>query len=210
VDLLNDADLTRSAVVANRVMNRTRALTGRDGYSAVLGFDILAHRPRRWLDLCCGSGRALIEAAPHLPDITGVDLVGFFAGPVPPGVRLIAAPAGDWTPDGTFDLITCVHGLHYIGDKLDLLRKASRWLTPDGVLVANFDVQSLRWADGSAMGPKVLRENGVDYDGRRRRIRITGPVEFGCRYLGADKDAGPNYTGQPAVHSYYGSHGDQG
>jgi hypothetical protein len=22
-------------------------------------------------------------------------------------------------------------------------------------------------------------------------------------YLGADKDAGPNYTGQPAVHSYY-------
>jgi SAM-dependent methyltransferase len=203
VDLVNDDDLASSSVVANRAMNRTRGLTGRDGYSAVLGFDIIAHQPRRWLDLCCGSGRALLEAAPLLPDVTGVDLVDFFAGPVPANVRLIAAPAGDWTPDGTFDLITCVHGLHYVGDKLGLLQKASRWLAPDGVLVANFDARSIRWADGSAMGSRVLRENGVHYDSRGKRARITGPVEIGCRYLGADKDAGPNYTGQPAVHSYY-------
>ncbi|MBP2329825.1 ubiquinone/menaquinone biosynthesis C-methylase UbiE [Kibdelosporangium banguiense] len=202
MDLVDDAELARSSVVANRAMNRTRDLTGRDGYAAVLGFDIAGHQPRRWLDLCCGSGRALIEAAPLVPEITGVDLVGFFAGPVPPNVTLIAASAGEWQPDADFDLITCVHGLHYVGDKLGLLEKASRWLTPGGVLVANLDAQSIR-----PMGPKVLRQNGVHYDGRNKRIRITGPVGFGLRYLGADKDAGPNYTGQPAVHSYYGVQG---
>jgi SAM-dependent methyltransferase len=203
VDLVSDEDLARSSVVANRAMNRTRGLTGRDGYRAVLGFDIIGHKPQRWLDLCCGSGRALIEAASQVPEIIGVDLVDFFAGPVPANLRLIAASAGEWTPDGTFDLITCVHGLHYVGDKLGLLEKASRWLAPGGVLVANFDVRSVRWAGGETMSPSVLRENSVLYDSRANRLRIAGPVEFGCRHLGADKDAGPNYTGQPAVHSYY-------
>jgi hypothetical protein len=50
------------------------------------------------VDLCCGSGRALIEAASQVPEIIGVDLVDFFAGPVPANLRLIAAQAGEWTP----------------------------------------------------------------------------------------------------------------
>lgn len=69
--------------------------------------------------------------------------------------------------------------------------------------MANFDAQSIRWSDGSPVGSKVLCQAGVHYDGRAKRVRITGPVGFGPQYLGADKDAGPNYTGQPAVHSYY-------
>lgn len=47
----------------------------------------------RWLDLCCGSGTALLQAAQHLEElgipgrveITGIDLVDSFAGPPPPG-----------------------------------------------------------------------------------------------------------------------------
>jgi hypothetical protein len=50
-----------------------------------------------------------------------------------------------------------------------------------------------------------LRAAGFTYGGRTRRIRRQGcvDVELPFRYLGADDHAGPNYTGQPAVHSYY-------
>jgi ubiquinone/menaquinone biosynthesis C-methylase UbiE len=209
--LVGDDELARSSVVANRAMNRTRGLSGRDGYPAALGLDIIELRPGSWLDLCCGSGRALLEAAailgPHVP-ITGVDLVDFFAGPAPAQVELTSASVTDWQPSRTFDLITCVHGLHYVGDKLAVLTKAASWLTPDGLLVANFDVESARQADGTPMGPrlrKALRQEGFQYDGRSKRIRRHGHATptLPFTYLGADEQAGPNYTGQPAVHSYY-------
>jgi hypothetical protein len=52
-----------------------------------------------------------------------------------------------------------------------------------------------------------LREAGFGYDSRTHRIRRTGPFTgtLPFRYLGADDRAGPNYTGQPAVHSVYES-----
>jgi hypothetical protein len=50
-----------------------------------------------------------------------------------------------------------------------------------------------------------LRAAGFAYDPRRRRISRTGPadVRLPYHYLGADVLAGANYTGQPAVDSYY-------
>jgi SAM-dependent methyltransferase len=192
-------------------MNRERRLTGRDGYSRVLGFDIPGLPPgARWLDLCCGSGRALLDAAAARPDldIIGVDLVGFFAAPGP--VRFVTASITAWEPSGRFGLVTCVHGLHYVGDKLGALLRAASWLDEDGVFVANFDASSLRLPDGAPAARRVLpalREAGFVYDSRARRIRRTGRFAGALpfRYLGADDRAGPNYTGQPAVHSYYGS-----
>jgi ubiquinone/menaquinone biosynthesis C-methylase UbiE len=202
---MNDGQLERSSVVANRAMNRTRGLSGRDGYSSVLGVDIVALNPGTWLDLCCGSGKALLDAAGQLDTvITGVDLVDFFAGPVPATVELISASVGTWLPERKFDLITCVHGLHYVGDKLALLAKAASWLKPNGLLVANLDVSAIRGVPGVA---KALREAGFRYE--NRRIRRTGHAEVSWpfEYVGADDQAGPNYTGQPAVHSYYRSQG---
>jgi SAM-dependent methyltransferase len=197
--------------VANREMNRERRLAGRDGYSRVLGFDVLGLPPgARWLDLCCGSGRALLDAAAARPDldITGVDLVGFFAASGP--VRFETASITAWEPSGRFGLVTCVHGLHYVGDKLGALLRAASWLAEDGVFVANFDAASLRLPEGAPAARRVLsalREAGFAYDSRARRIRrtgrFTGALPF--RYLGADDRASPNYTGQPAVHSYYES-----
>jgi hypothetical protein len=35
-----------------------------------------------------------------------------------------------------YDLITCVHGLHYAGDKLAALARAASWLTPGGLISA--------------------------------------------------------------------------
>lgn len=224
--LLGDDILERSAVVANCRMNRERNLLGANGYDKELGFSPLSFLKEHsgplarlaWLDLCCGSGKALIEAA-RLVDaegqgsrisIVGVDLVGGF---LPPdtrlnGLRLIEASLSTWQCEHSFDLITCVHGLHYIGDKLGLVARAASWLTKDGLFVANLDLNNLKVINGRAAGRKIaadLRQMGLGYKANRRLIQCRGrkALKLPYRYLGADDGAGPNYTGQPAVDSYY-------
>ena len=226
-DLLDDATLEASAVVANNAMNRERGLTGVNSYAAELGFDpfeFLAAKcgPTKtksvaWLDVCCGSGWALIQAAGRFAtehpqadvEITGVDLVDFFRpSPTPPGLTLIPAPIAQWQPRRTYDLISCVHGLHYVGDKLDLLARVASWLVPGGLFVADLDVDAIRHQDCRASGRRTsaaLRAAGFTYDPRRHQVQLREPraVDFPARYLGADDAAGPGYTGQPAVNSYY-------
>ncbi|MGW1888242.1 class I SAM-dependent methyltransferase [Streptomyces sp. NPDC001970] len=215
--LLSDEELERSAVVANNSMNRERGLTGVNSYARELGFDPVAHLSARsaspsWLDLCSGEGRALREAAGRLPAsavLTGIDLVG---PPAPaqatPGVELVTASVAGWAAPRAYDLITCVHGLHYVGDRLGLLARAASWLTPEGLLVAHLDPGSIRWADGTSAGravPAALRAAGFTYISRHHRLTLRGPrsVQLPFLYLGADPHAGPNYTGQPAVASFY-------
>jgi SAM-dependent methyltransferase len=235
--LLNDDDLHASAVVANCLMNRGRQLAGVNSYARELGFnplDVLRAAIESsatiqdgaatedsggaaWLDLCCGAGHALIQAAVALRDdglqahaaITGVDLAGAFA-PRPAGLtslRLISSAIAAWTPARSYDLITCVHGLHYIGDKLATVTRAASWLTPDGLLVADLDLASISIAGQPATRKlsRMLRDLGFSYDSRRRRISRRGTLEASVpyRYLGADDRVGPNYTGQPAVASHY-------
>lgn len=221
--LLDDAALESSSVVANCVMNRERSLSGSNGYGRELGVDIIAEltgRARagvRWLDVCCGSGRAPAEAARLLAgrdtagrvEIVGLDLVDHFAaGSFPPALQLVTGSVTEWVPDGRFDLITCVHGLHYVGDKLGALTRIASWLADNGLFVANFDVRSVRSADGRPAGRRLtaeLRRQGFVYDPARRRISRHGgaKIRLPYRYLGADDQAGPNYTGQPAVDSFY-------
>jgi len=219
--LLGDDALDRSSVVANCQMNRERTLTGSNGYSKELAcnpLDLLAEKAKtkaRWLDMCCGSGRALIEAAQFVHgrgmnekcEIVGVDLVA----PSNPNLRclrLVTASLATWQPDGQFDVITCVHGLHYIGDKLGLVARVAAWLADDGQFVANLDLNNIKLAHGRPANRVVareLREGGLEYDSRRRLLRCLGPkaLHLPFRYLGADDQAGPNYTKQPAVDSYY-------
>jgi SAM-dependent methyltransferase len=225
VELRGDDELAGSWVVANCSMQRGRGLGGRDGYVRLLGIDPVAvlgrvaaadpHRSVRWLDLCCGEGRALLEAAARLRErgltgrfgLTGVDLVEP-AVAAPAEVRLVTGSVAAWRPEEPFDLITCVHGLHYVGDKLGVLARAASWLTADGLVVASLDVSGIRLRDGSPAGPPLtaaLRTAGFRYDARNRRVERRGraDVRLPYRYLGADAAAGPNYTGQPAVHSHY-------
>jgi hypothetical protein len=54
----------------------------------------------------------------------------------------------------------------------------------------------------------ALRAAGFAYSPRRRLLTLHGRRRLpagvpGFRYLGADPAAGPNWTGQPAVDSYY-------
>jgi len=121
--------------------------------------------------------------------------------------ELVSSPVCAWTPSRSFDLITCVHGLHYVGDKLAALARAASWLTPRGLLVADLDLAGISIA-GQPAGRRLsraLRDAGFSYDFRRHRISRTGKLDAALpyRYLGADDRAGPNYTGQPAVTSHY-------
>jgi SAM-dependent methyltransferase len=234
-ELVDEDALVMSAVVANNAMNRERRLSGVNSYSRELGFDLLdwlrartvarrtgttiGPRPSRigWLDLCCGRGRALLHAAEELRDagivdqflLMGVDLVDAFDDrPQPAPVTLVTASVVTWQPPQPFDLITCVHGLHYIGDKLSAIAHAVGTLTQTGLFIADFDVSGIRQPDGRPFGRAVtaaLRRAGIDYDARRHQIRCQGhrQIDLPFEYLGADDGAGPNYTGQPAVHSYY-------
>jgi SAM-dependent methyltransferase len=226
MNLVSDDILERSAVVANCRMNRERNLIGSNGYDKELGLNPLdflrgrvasSHRPA-WLDLCCGTGKALIEAARIVHaeglgsqfEIVGVDLAGMFLMPEPglDSLRLVETSLRTWRPVRQFDLITCVHGLHYIGDKLALISRAASWLVEHGQFVANLDLDNLRIADNSDARRKLvseLRRAGLEFDRKRRLISCWGwkDLDLPFRYLGADDTAGPNYTGQPSVNSHY-------
>ena len=221
--LLGDDELERSAVVANCRMNRERDLTGTNGYDRELGFHPLdflkeraAGRPAAWLDLCCGSGKALIRATEVIQaegsdiEVVGVDLVGMFhrAAPGMTRLRLIESSLTSWRPERSFDLITCVHGLHYVGDKLGLITRACSWLAEDGLFVASLDLANVKLDEGHAAGRSLastLKCAGLGLDRRRRLVTFRGrkALVLPYRYLGADDGAGPNYTGQPAVDSHY-------
>ena len=123
------------------------------------------------------TGKALIQAATQVQgapsadgiEILGVDLIGMFIDPGPDltCLCLLEASLSTWRPDRQFDLITCVHGLHYVGDKLGLITRAASWLTGDGIFVANLDLENVKLSDGRAAGRRVtadLRRAGVEYD----------------------------------------------
>ena len=229
MNLLSDDELEASAIVANCRMNRQRQLLGGNGYDKELGINPIEFlqelttesiAPIRWLDLCCGTGRALIEMAEHCQgsefedriEIVGIDLVDYFF-PVPTSIKsleLKTASLSRWAPASSakFDLITCVHGLHYIGDKLGLLERICGWLKPAGTFIGQLDLDNVRDQSGQKVAKILLqtfRKNEFDFCPRRRRLRSDGAKEtsFEAEYLGGDDTAGPNFTGQPAVNSYY-------
>ncbi len=222
--LLDCDALERSPIVANRRMNRERGLAGGNSYAKDLGLNPLdwllarlnASRAVAWLDLCCGSGKAVVEAALRVRalglmdrvSMVGVDLVDHFvqAPAELEFLRLEEASVRRWNPGQRFDLITCVHGLHYVGDKLGVVVRAAGWLAPGGLLCANFDAASIKVEGRSkAQVVRALQGAGLKYDPRRRLLRLDGAatVTLPFVYLGADDSVGPNYTGQAAVDSHY-------
>lgn len=127
-------------------------------------------------------------------------------------LQLQVGSVTDWVWSQEYDLITCVHGLHYVGDKLGILQAVAAHLSPSGYFAAHLDLQNLKTPTGaslaSALG-KQFRRQGLCYHRRWRLLSWSGRrvVEFPYRYLGADDTAGPNFTGQPAVDSYYTARG---
>lgn len=236
VKLLANNLLERSSIVANSTMNRERNCLGSNSYEKELSLNAIQFLQSRllnqqnnsspcdinwpdinWLDLCCGTGRALIEAAQQFKNmqlsdginIVGIDLVGMFDRVMVelPMLKLLTASLHQWQPQQQFDLITCVHGLHYIGDKLELIERACRWLKDDGIFITNIDLANFCSSQGNIAKKLIHRFKsvGLEYQGRKRLLICQGKKEinFKFKYLGADDNAGPNYTGQPAINSYY-------
>lgn len=223
--LLNEKELALSAVVANINMNRGRNARGVNSYEKDIKLDPVNFLMQRineegrcnWLDLCCGEGRALIQTATTLhenklqqkAELTGIDLVDYFA-PVPSYIhclKFVVMPVSEWGGMGQYDLVTCVHGLHYAGDKLTILQRAIGGLKNNGLFVANFDINSIHInnIDSKKYLQHIFSTNSIHYNARSRIISCIGPkeIEFGANYLGASDMAGPNYTGQEAVDAYY-------
>src|SRR5262249_21868160 len=154
---------------------------GVNSYGKDLGFDPLEWLRRRtatsgeasWLDLCCGSGRALIQAARQQVDglrLVGVDLVDYFDGAEDlPNLTLVTASVVTFEPGRTFDLITCVHGLHYVGDKLAVLARAVSWLAPGGLFASHLDLGNIKAGDSSATTAlkRLMAAQRIDYNARR-------------------------------------------
>jgi len=224
--LLDDNALESSWVVTNCLMNRERGCVGANSYAKELGLNPLEFLSQRlsrqkqaaWLDLCCGSGKALIEAARHFQTqqqttglrIIGVDLVSLFQSceEAFDFLDLQTANLAVWQPQQQFGLITCVHGLHYLGGRLSIIKRAATWLKPDGLFIANLDPANLRYADGAPAGKAILkrlRVCGFEYLKRKHLLALHGQrhFRFGLRYVGAEENAGANYTGQAAVNSHY-------
>ena len=156
----------------------------------------------------------------------GVDLVGMF-DPLPDEIDFIAlieASLSQWRTPQTFDLITCVHGIHYVGDKLGLVSRALSMLNPNGLFSANLDENNLRLlASDHHKGEfefnfaERLRveyvSDSFEFDPTYNLLRLTSDSQANVQSLltmlaqfefaGADDQAGPNYTGQEAVNSYY-------
>ncbi|MGO4290702.1 class I SAM-dependent methyltransferase [Chitinophaga sp. RAB17] len=222
MSLLPEKDLIWSAVVANSSMNRDRNASGINSYEKEFKFipaRFLEQKVREngcasWLDLCCGSGLALIQTHTDLTrkglqqqvQLKGIDLLDTF----PPeaenleGLTLEVRSVVDWQPDRSYDLITCSHGLHYLGDKLKVIAMACSALTANGYFVAHLDLQNIILPE-NILWKKLWKEQGLQYNSRTRIISRTGTLVFnlGLQYLGADDQAGPNYTGQGAVNAYY-------
>ncbi|WP_160715259.1 class I SAM-dependent methyltransferase [Chitinophaga solisilvae] len=217
--LLTEAELIWSPVVANTRMNRSRQATGVNSYEKEFGFSpvsfleqrLAAGAPVAWLDVCCGEGRALLQAADYfaargLSDkllLKGIDLLP----PADDRVIFETAAAVGWKPQETYDLITCSHGLHYLGDKLQVTATLLSVLKSAGCFAAHLDLHNIRIAQDA--GGKYLKQlfaaSSIRYDARRKLLLCTGPQQLhtGLMFLGADDLSGPNYTGQEAVTSYY-------
>lgn len=207
-------------------MNRERNCSGGNSYEKELSFEILEFLKNRtktqkqvtWLDICCGQGKALIEAAKTLAEqnlnsnikIIGIDLVGMFQkfSPELDFLKLSEIPFEDFKPNFEFDLITCVHGLHYIGDKIKLIQNCASWLKPDGIFLANLDISNFKFQNGESADKviaKTFANFGLKYNSKKHLLICGGKKEckFNFEYLGADDTAGANYTKQAVVDSHY-------
>lgn len=223
--LLNEKELIWSTTVVNNRMNRGRQAFGVNSYEKEIGINIADYiiqhlRPNktfRWLDACCGEGNALLQVAAYLKEnnlqenvsLIGVDLIDFFneGAEVYDFVRFETQSLVDWTPEGSYDLITCIHGLHYIGDKLCVIKNLINALSEEGMFFASLDIKNIEIAgiEEKNLVKQLFQPQNITLNKKKNLLLAKGgqKIQLSPTYLGAKDNIGPNYTGQPAVLSIY-------
>ncbi len=227
--LKNDDELQWSAIVANNSMNRKRKATGVNSYEKDLKLDPIIFLSEKllesnlekvkWLDICCGEGNALIQTAQFFQfnnqaskvELMGVDLVNYFSDyndSLNNFLTLKDENISTWNSATKFDLITVVHGFHYIGDKIGTIEKLMKNLKPNGLLIGNLALNNIiinNVNNSSTEIKRYFKKNNIIYNSRTKILKIEGArmIENRYEYLGANDQAGPNYTGQAVVNSMY-------
>ena len=74
--------------------------------------------------------------------------------------------------------------------------------------MASLDLENLKLVENKNSKPifsGYFRQQGLVFNSKKHFLTLNGKRTFDLpfEYLGADDKAGPNYTGQPAVDSYY-------
>ena len=112
-------------------MNRKRKATGINSYEKDIQFhpiSFLASRIKQenihWLDLCCGEGNALIEAAQYFQtksekpsiQLTGIDLVDYFGDThgLHQQLTFKSLNLSEWIPQKKYDLINTIKFFNFI------------------------------------------------------------------------------------------------
>jgi len=226
MEMLGADELLSSSIVANATMNRRRGLSGVNSYERDLRFSLtefLAERVRErgaafWYDACCGQGLALVEASRQFSAagwdrqvrIVGVDLVPMFMPEEAPSVTLLATDVAAFTLDQPADLITCVHGLHYLGDKLGFLQHACAMLAPGGLFLGHLDPNNILTAPSRLplwrRAARHAAKQGVEMKLKNHVLRVEqsdSPLDFGVTHQGATVSEQPNYTGITVIDSWY-------
>ena len=123
----------------------------------------------------------------------GWDVAGLFMESLTPfpTVQFVADTLAQWQPTHGYDLITSVHGLHYMGDKLGLIQKCVGHLTQDGIFMGNLDLRNIKKLDGRSLDRplrKMLSGYGIHYHPRRHLLTCQGPkqINLSLHYAGAN------------------------
>ncbi|TYB49029.1 class I SAM-dependent methyltransferase [Actinomadura chibensis] len=103
-------------------------------------------------DAACGPGLYARELLERGARVTGCDASPTFVemagercgGRADLRVHDLSEPL-DWVPDGSADLVVCALALHYIDDRVALLREFRRILTPSGAVVLSTEHPTTGW-----------------------------------------------------------------
>jgi hypothetical protein len=141
----------------------------------------------------------------------GVDLIGQIAQV--PNEYVVVGDVSTFNPGYAVDIITCVHGLHYVADKLAILCHFYSLLAPEGQIVANLDLMNIivddqpiaKWTAFT----KLIAEPKPTATFKNHVLTLTKGSEcsltFGLRFVGASISTEPNYSGITVVNSCYSS-----
>lgn len=115
-------------------------------YAADMAARVAQHKPKRVLELACGTGvvtRQMVDALPADTEIVATDLNPAMLAEA---TRIGTSRAVKWEqadalqlpfPDNSFDVVACQYGVMFFPDKAKAFAEAKRVLRPGGLLVFN-------------------------------------------------------------------------